>query len=146
MKTGGSHRSIVGFLLGLLLVAAGCATTTHSADARAATSVAAPPSPVAGMWRGSAYAVGVAWIYHVADLTVRFEHDGSWKAVETRATGIREFSGTSTIRGDEVFLAESTGHHFLTLTRRGTHLYGVHGSAPNYTHAGPMRLELTRAE
>jgi hypothetical protein len=146
MKGQGAHGSIVGLLLGLVLVAAGCATRTHTADAPAAAPVAAQPSAVAGTWRGSAYAVGVVSFYHVADFTVRFEDDGRWKAVETRTTGVREFSGTSTIRGDEVLLAESRGHHFLTLTRRGARLYGVHGSAPNYTHPGPMRLELTRAE
>ena len=146
MTAQGSHRTIVVLLLGLGLVAAGCATTTHSADSLAAASVAAQPSPLAGTWYGSSYAVGASSSYYGATLTVRFEDDGSWKAVETLATRTRQFSGTSAIRGDEVFLTESTGHYFLTLTRRGTRLYGLHGSAPNLTHPGPMMLEFTRGE
>jgi hypothetical protein len=142
-----SHRSIVVLLLGLGLVATGCATATHSsADGPTAASVAAQPSPLAGTWYGSSYGVGSASKYYGATLTVRFEDDGTWKAVETQGARTRQFSGTSTIRGDEVFLTESTGHYFITLTRRGNRLYGLHGSAPDYTYPGPMALEMTRAE
>jgi hypothetical protein len=142
-----SYRSIVVLLLGLGLVASGCATTTHSSgDASAAASVAAQPSPLAGTWYGSSYAVGAGSRQYGATLTVRFEDDGRWNAVETRGTRTRHFSGTSTIGGDEVFLTESTGHYFITLTRRENRLYGLHPSAPDYSFPSPMALELTRAE
>jgi hypothetical protein len=142
-----SHRSIVVLLLGLGLVASGCATAMRrSADAPAAAVVAAQPSPLAGTWYGSSYPVGAGSKNYGATLTVRFEADGTWQAVETRATSTRQFSGTSTIRGDEVFLTESTGHYYVTLTRRGNRLYGVHPSAPDYSYPGPMALEVTRAE
>lgn len=142
-----SHRSIVVLLLGLGLVVSGCATTTHSsADAPAAAAVAAQPSPLAGTWYGSSHAVGAASKYHGATLMVRFEDDGSWKAVATQGPRTRQFAGTSTIRGDEAFLTESTGRYFLTLTRRGNRLYGLHSSAPDYTLGRPMALEFTRTE
>ena len=141
-----SYRSIVVLLLGLGLVTSGCATTTYtSGEAAPAAAVAAQPSPLAGTWYGSSYAVGAASKYYGATLTVRFENDGGWKAVETQGTRTRQFSGTSTIHGDRVFLTESTGHYFLTLTRRADRLYGLHSSAPDYTHPDPMALEFTRA-
>ena len=141
-----SHRSIVALLLGLGLVVSGCATTTPgTADAQPAASVAAQPSPVAGTWYGSSYPIGAGSKNYVANLTVQFERDGSWKAVETQATRTRQFSGTSTIRGDEVLLVESTGHYFLRLTRRGDRLYGLYPSAPDYSYPGPMGLEFKRA-
>jgi hypothetical protein len=142
-----SCHSIGVLLLGLGLLVSGCATTTRTAgEAAGAASIATQPSPLAGTWYGSSYEVGAASKSYGATLTVRFEDDGSWNAVETQATRARQFSGTSTIRGDEVFLTESTGHYFLTLTRRGNRLYGLLPSAPDYTHPDPMALEFTRAE
>ena len=141
-----SYRSVVVLLLGLGLVASGCATTTHSSGEAPAASLAASPSPLAGTWYGSSYAVGAASKYYGARLTVGFENDGSWKAVETQGTRTRQFSGTSSIRGDQILLTESTGHYFLMLTRRGDRLYGLHSSAPDYTHPDPMALEFTRAQ
>jgi hypothetical protein len=147
MITQGSHRSIAILLLGAGLLASGCATTTHTAaETAGAASIATQPPPLAGTWYGSSYEVGAASKSYGARLTVRFEDDGSWKAVETQGTRARQFSGTSTIRGDAVFLTESTGHYFITLTRRGNRLYGLLPSAPDYTHPDPMALEFTRAE
>ena len=111
MTGGGLQGWSVVLLLGLGLVTSGCATTTGNSGEAPAAAVAAQPSPLAGTWYGSSYEVGAASKSYGATLTVRFEDDGSWKAVETQGTRTRQFSGTSRIRGDEVFLTESTGHY-----------------------------------
>ena len=141
-----SYYPIVVLLLGLGLVASGCATTHSAGEASPAASIATQPASLSGTWYGSSYPVGAASKNYVATLTVRFEDDGSWKAVETQATRTRQFSGTSSIRGDQIWLVESTGHYFLKLTRRGNRLYGLYPSAPDYSYSGPMALEFRHAE
>jgi hypothetical protein len=139
-------RSMVAFLLGLGLVASGCATATRGSAEAPAASVAAQPSSLAGTWHGSSYPVGAHSRNYGARLTVTFQGDGTWKAVETRATTTRKFSGTSVIQGDQVFLTESTGHYYVTLTHKGDRLYGPHSSSPDFSFPSPMAIELTRAE
>jgi hypothetical protein len=146
MRRQGWQGGTVVLLLGFALVTSGCATTAGNPADTPAAAVAGAPSPLAGTWYGSSYEVGAASKSYGATLKVRFEDDGSWKAVETQGARTRQFSGTSTIRGADVFLTESTGHYFLTLTRRGNRLYGLLPSAPDYTHPDAMALEFTRAE
>jgi hypothetical protein len=141
------YRSIVVVLLALGLATSGCATTPPGgADTPAAASIAAQSSPLAGTWNGSSYGIGAGSKSYSAILSVRFEEDGSWRAVETQSTRTREFSGTSSVRDNQVLLTESTGHYFLKLRLRGNRMYGLYPSAPDYTYPGPMKLEFTRAE
>ncbi|HET7379499.1 MAG TPA: hypothetical protein VFJ24_05630 [Gaiellales bacterium] len=117
--------SLIAPLLGLSLLAAGCATT---------------PWRPAGTWYGSAYDVGATSIYYGSTVTIRFENDGTWTAVEGQGPHRRELSGTSVVNGNQILLTESTGRYFLKLTRSGDHLYGQYHEGSS----GHIGIELRR--
>ena len=51
-----------------------------------------------------------------------------------------QYSGTTTIRGNQIALEESNGRRFGTLTRSGHRLYGME----TMRDAGRVMIELTR--
>lgn len=108
------------------------------------------PAPLwrpAGTWHGSAHDLGPASEYDGATLAVQFYDDGSWKAVERQGARSREFVGTSSIRGNDVWLADPTGHHLFRPTRWGNRLY-FYGRYPfrDRESLGNVAIQLRRQE
>jgi hypothetical protein len=128
-------------LLGLGLVAPGCAMTSGSEEG-AAASIPGESWRLAGTWYGSSYPVGAASTNYAATLTVRFEEDGTWTAVERQGGRTRKLSGTSSVRGNHILLADSRDHYVLRLTRSGDRLYGNYHDGST----GHIAIELKRGE
>jgi hypothetical protein len=144
-----TNRSIAVVLtvLATALPAAGCATS-GAADG-AAGSIAPGPSPLSGTWYGSGYEVGRDgdWPY-IATYVLRIDDDGTATLkgrLHPSGTAF-EYSGTATVQGDRVILAETNGSHWASLTWHGRTLYAMVAMSSWRIVRGPVAIEFHRAE
>ena len=112
----------------LLLVTGGCAVVRSShvdATDADATGSAAPGPELAGIWRGTAFAVaGSAYLISTpVDVTIR--PDGTWNWSKR---GQEQAKGRIAMRGKRILLEEQTakeGAQTIVLEQRGTELSGL---------------------
>ena len=143
-----TKRSIAVLLIALAtaLPAAGCATS-GGADGVSA-SVSSGPSPLSGTWHGSGYEVvkDGGWSY-IADYVLRINDDGAATVTgRLHPSGSTfRYSGTATVRGDRVILAETNGSHWVSLKWSERTVYGVMNVSSWRATKGAVAIEFHRA-